>query len=163
MRLKATLIFLLTFCAVLLVVSPALAEEPFPTPSDDEVNAIARNMYCPVCENIPLDVCPTQACAQWREEIRDKLSQGWSEQDIYDYFVLKYGDRVLAEPPRRGLNWLAYIVPPAAFMIGAYILYRGFKTWRRPIEDLAGESSIEPGEEQEEYLSQLEDELKQRR
>ena len=29
-----------------------------PTPSDDEVNAIARQLYCPVCENTPLDVCP---------------------------------------------------------------------------------------------------------
>jgi cytochrome c-type biogenesis protein CcmH len=162
MKLKSTLIFLLTFCAFLLVVSPALAEEPFPTPSDDEVNAIAKNMYCPVCENIPLDVCGTAACAQWREEIRDKLSLGWSEQEIYDYFVLKYGDRVLAEPPRRGLNWLVYVVPPVVFVIGAYILYRGYKSWRRPIEELAGEPSETTVGEQDDYRSQLEEELKRR-
>lgn len=162
MKYKTTLIFLLMFCAVLLVVSPALAEEPFPTPSDDEVNDIARNMYCPICENIPLDVCPTAACAQWRDEIRDKLSLGWSEQEIYDFFALKYGDRVLAEPPRQGLNWLVYIVPPVAFIIGAYILYRGFRTWRRPIEEVAGEPPKKPDGEQDEYLSQLEEELKRR-
>ncbi|MFN3309334.1 MAG: hypothetical protein ACK44E_09010, partial [Anaerolineales bacterium] len=32
--------------------------------SDDEVNAIAKYLYCPVCENVPLDVCGTQACEQ---------------------------------------------------------------------------------------------------
>jgi len=162
MKNKATLIFLLTVCALLLVVYPALAEEPSPTPSDDEVNAIARNMYCPICENIPLDVCPTAACVQWREEIRDKLSLGWSEQEIYDFFALKYGDRVLADPPLRGLTWLVYIVPPVAFIIGAYFLYRGYKTWRRPVEALADEPSEELVGEQDDYRSQLEEELKRR-
>ena len=65
-------------------------------PSDDEVNAIAKDLYCPVCENVPLDVCPTQACAQWRALIREKLIDGWSEQQIKQYFVDQYGDRVLA-------------------------------------------------------------------
>jgi cytochrome c-type biogenesis protein CcmH len=162
---KFTLKYLLIGALILAlatIVSPALAQEPIPTPSDDEVNAIAKNMYCPVCENIPLDVCGTQACAQWRAEIRDKLSQGWTQQEIYDYFVLKYGDRVLSEPPRRGLNWLVYIVPPAAFVIGAYFLYRGFQTWRKPIEELASEPSTKSSKGQDDYLSQVEEELKKR-
>ena len=103
---------------------------PQPTPSDNEANAIAKNMYCPVCENIPLDVCGTQACMQWRELIREKLAAGWSEDEIKDYFVLQYGDRVLAEPPRRGLNLLVYVVPPVVFLAGAFILYRGIQSWR---------------------------------
>ncbi len=42
------------------MVAPALAQGQPPT--DDEVNRIAKQLYCPVCENTPLDVCPTQAC-----------------------------------------------------------------------------------------------------
>ena len=41
-----------------------------PTPSADDVNRVARQLYCPVCQNIPLDVCPTDACAKWRDTIR---------------------------------------------------------------------------------------------
>ena len=41
----------------LVIARTALAQSDVPT--DDEVNAVARQMYCPVCENIPLDVCPT--------------------------------------------------------------------------------------------------------
>ncbi len=153
----------LLLIAGLLAVNPALAqtEGPQPTPSDDEVNAIAKNMYCPVCENIPLDVCSTQACAQWREMIREKLSLGWTEEEIYDYFVQLYGDRVLAEPPRHGINWLVYILPPAAILVGVYILYRGFQSWRKPVEELADEAPEEPQED--EYISRLEEELKKRR
>jgi len=135
-------------------------ETPQPTPSDNEVNAIAKNMYCPVCENIPLDVCGTQACAQWREQIREKLSEGWTEQQIYDLFVNLYGDRVLAEPPRRGLNWLVYVIPPAAFLAGVVILYMGFQRWRKPVEEITAEAP--PVEEKDEYVSRLEKELKNR-
>ena len=47
-----------------------------PTPTDDDVNRIAKQLFCPVCENTPLDVCPTEACRQWRELIRQMLSEG---------------------------------------------------------------------------------------
>jgi cytochrome c-type biogenesis protein CcmH len=100
-------LFLLLFCGTLILVQSVFAQSEQPV-SDDEVNQVAQGLYCPVCENIPLDVCPTQACAQWRELIRDKLSQGWSKKQIEDYFVEQYGDRVLAVPPKTGLNWLIY-------------------------------------------------------
>ncbi|MBN2547806.1 MAG: cytochrome c-type biogenesis protein CcmH [Anaerolineales bacterium] len=116
--------------ATLIIVSPALAQEPTRLPTDDEVNAVARQLYCPVCENTPLDVCPTQACAEWRNLIRDKLAQGWTAQQVKDYFVEQYGDRVLATPPARGLNWLVYIVPPLAFLAGFFILARALRMWR---------------------------------
>ena len=158
-KLRTWLVALLVVTALLAVFAPAdvLAQDdgPQPTPSDDEVNAIARQMYCPVCENIPLDVCGTQACAQWREQIREKLAEGWTEEEIKDYFVQLYGDRVLSEPPRRGLNWVIYIVPGLAFVVGAYVLYRGLRTWTTPIEaDPAAESDQQPQiAEQDEYLS----------
>ena len=134
-----------------------------PTPSDDDVNKIASQLFCPVCENTPLDVCPTQACAQWRDEIRLRLAQGWSEDQIKEYFAESYGIRVLAEPPRQGLNWLVYIVPPVAFIAGAYILFRAFRSWQalskqvEVEEDMLGDDS-----DTDPYLERLEEELKKR-
>lgn len=86
--------------------------------TDDEVNALAEELYCPVCENVPLDVCPTKACAQWRDLIREKMELGWSERQIKDFFAEQYGDQVLALPPRRGFNWLIYVLPPLILIIG---------------------------------------------
>lgn len=141
-----------------IAVHPAWAQETDPdTPSDDEVNAIAKDLYCPVCENIPLDACGTQACVQWRELIREKLAQGWSEEEIKQYFVDQYGDRVLAEPPRRGLNWLVYIVPPLAFLAGAYLLIKGLQNQTTEAEepDSLAEDSVD-----EAYITRLEEELR---
>jgi len=131
------------------------------TPSDDEVNAIARQLFCPVCENTPLDVCPTQACAQWRELIREKLSVGWSEEQIKEYFATQYGARVLAEPPRQGLNWLIYIIPPVMMLVGVYILIRAIQSMRKPLlVDAVLPEKAEPVVD--EYLRRVEDELKKR-
>lgn len=130
-----------------------------PMPSDDEVNAIAKQLFCPVCENTPLDVCPTQACAQWRELIRKQLSEGQSAEQIKEYFATQYGVRVLAEPPRQGLNWLIYIIPPVLMLIGVYILVRALQSMRKPA--LAGVDEEEVLA-QDDYLRRVEEELKKR-
>jgi cytochrome c-type biogenesis protein CcmH len=134
-------------------------DSPPSGPSDDQVNAIAKQLYCPVCENIPLDVCPTQACAQWRELIREKLSEGWTEKEIKTYFVAQYGDRVLATPPATGLNWLVYIVPPLVIILGAYILYRALSAWRQPLAKVT-EQNLPNIEADDEYVARIEEELR---
>jgi cytochrome c-type biogenesis protein CcmH len=135
-----------------------------PTPSDDEVNVIARQLFCPVCENVPLDVCPTQACAQWRDVIREKLALGWTEDQIKEYFVLQYGDRVLSEPPLRGFNWLVYVLPPLFILIGVYILFRVFRASRKAaaIPDGPLAPSAFNQAEDDPYISRMEEELSRR-
>jgi cytochrome c-type biogenesis protein CcmH len=92
--------------------------------TDDDVNRVARQLYCPVCENIPLDVCPTQACAQWRATIREKLVAGWGDQQILDYFSAQYGERVLARPSTNGLTALIWLIPPVLLLAGGVIVWR---------------------------------------
>lgn len=161
---KIGTILIPVLAALALLTGTAVAQQPTPQPviSDDEVNALARDMYCPVCENTPLDVCPTQACAQWRDLIRQKLSEGWDEAQIKDYFVAQYGDRVLSEPPRRGLNWLVYILPPLFFLAGALILWRVLRAMRpaggQAVSDVP-ETGSPPADE---YVKRLEEELRRR-
>jgi cytochrome c-type biogenesis protein CcmH len=134
-----------------------------PTPSDNDVNRVAKQLYCPVCENIPLDVCPTTACAEWRELIRQKLAAGWSDQQIKDYFVLQYGDRVLGEPPQRGLNWSVYFLPPLFIIIGVGIIYMVLRGARAaPAKAGVGETPkpVEPLPSDDPYLKKVEEELK---
>lgn len=133
-----------------------------PTPTDDEVNRIAKQLYCPVCESTPLDVCPTEACRQWRDLIRTMLAEGKSEQEIQQYFVTQYGARVLAEPPNR---LVTYLVPAVAILLGALMLFRGFQMWLKPstvkAEAEDTEQDVKPN--QDPYIARLEEELKQRK
>ena len=139
------------------------------TPTDDEVNAIAKDLFCPVCENTPLDVCPTDACKEWREEIRSMLADGKSEAEIKQHFVDYYGARVLSEPPRTGFNWLVYVVPPIIIVAGAFVLFRAFRAWSQPSESNnipEGEAGSDEEEaspsSDDEYIARMEEELKKR-
>lgn len=155
-------LFVFMILAGLTPLGVAFAQElPSSGPTDDDVNAIAKQLYCPVCENIPLDVCPTQACAQWRELIREKLVDGWNEDEIKTYFVAQYGDRVLATPPARGLNWLVYIIPPLAIIGGGYILYRALNAWKQVPETSEEEVQL-ADDSDDEYSARIEEELRRR-
>ena len=131
-----------------------------PTPTDDEVNRIAKQMYCPVCENTPLDVCPTEACRQWRDLIRTMLAEGKSEEEIKQYFVAQYGIRVLAEPPNR---LATYLIPTVAILLGALLLFRGFQMWMKPTKLEATALETEPKPSQDPYIARLEEELKKQK
>lgn len=99
--------------------------------TDDEVNEIASQLYCPICQNVPLDVCPSQACADWRELVREYLNEGKSAEEIKAYFSAQYGWNVLAVPPARGWNWLIYVLPPLVVVGGlifVIVLVRKSKT-----------------------------------
>lgn len=147
----------------LLLASTVIAQAQGSAPTDDEVNRIAKQLYCPVCENTPLDVCPTEACRQWREEIRTMLIEGKSEAEIKQHFVDYYGAHVLNEPPNR---LVTYLVPGVAILLGALLLFRGFQLWIKPQH--AEAASAESGAEaqpipQDDYVARLEEELKKRK
>lgn len=152
---KITIVAIILF--TLLALFPkfdVMAQNDYPT--DDQVNAIAKELYCPVCENVSLDVCPTQACAQWRALIREKLIDGWNKEQIKQYFVNQYGDRVLAQPPARGLNWLVYILPPLFFIAGIYLVYSILKKAKKSPQVKVAEQK----ENQDKYIQEIEEALK---
>lgn len=129
------------------------------TPQPDDVNRVASQLYCPVCENTPLDVCPTQACIQWRALIREKLAAGWTDDQIKQYFAAQYGNKVLAEPP----SPLVYIIPPVLFLLGVLVLLQAFRVMRRKPSAVAQAPVAPPADTaQDPYLSRVEEELKKR-
>ena len=113
--------------AALLTISTQAQGQTPRAVTDDDVNRIASQMYCPVCQNVTLDVCATTACENWRADIRSRLEAGWSDQEIEDYFVNQYGARVTGTPPLEGFNWLLYAVLPLGVLglgLAAYFVLR---------------------------------------
>lgn len=153
-----------------LLFSPAAAQESGRAVTDDEVNAIAKELYCPICESTPLDVCPTQACKDWREVIRTKLAEGQTKEEIKAYFELQYGARALAEPPQSGFSLSAWIIP---FVLVSVVLF-GFIYYMRSIRapqasqtsgvdesgTLAQDPQVQPEPDQDDYVARIERELR---
>ena len=159
---KYLLAIAVTLILAVLAFGMAAAQDKVIT--DDEVNAVAHQLYCPVCQNTPLDVCPTEACRDWREQIRGMLAEGKTEDEILQYFVDQFGDRVLAAPPvSTKFNWLIYIVPPLIILIGAIILFRSLKEWTTPKSVEAGPGAGGSVIEKDDYVTRMEEELKKQK
>lgn len=150
---------LLTIAASFFAVAVVYAQQGYPT--DDDVNRVAKQLYCPVCPNTPLDVCETKACQDWRAQIKDQLAAGWTDDQVIQYFVEQYGERVLAEPRRSGFTSFVWLLPVVSIVIGLVVVaqvLRGWKTKRAaPVVPAkpAPAANIPP-----EVLERLEEELR---
>ncbi|MEO1664525.1 MAG: cytochrome c-type biogenesis protein CcmH [Chloroflexota bacterium] len=156
------LISVLVAAIALVIAIPLIAQGTTVDPStitDDEVNAIAKKMFCLECENIPLDVCGTQACIQWRDEIRLQLAEGRTEAEILEYFRVNHGEQALAEPGdpvlRALTNATPYVFALLALAGGAFVVFR----WQQnpTSEPVDTESDDMPPDS---YLAQLEQDLR---
>ncbi len=139
-----------------------------PTPtlrpvSDNEVNQVARNLYCPVCQNVPLEVCETEACARWREQVRDLLAQGYTEAQVRQYFIERFGTKTVGTPSDPLSQFLTIVLPFGLIALIGVVIVISLVRWRtrRPVEapeNLAGESSVTA----DDYRARLEEEIRKR-
>ncbi|MGB3713886.1 MAG: cytochrome c-type biogenesis protein CcmH [Candidatus Promineifilaceae bacterium] len=163
-------VFTIMTALLLLSAFPVSAQEPTRTITDDEVNAIAKELFCPICENTPLDVCETQACADWRQVIREKLAGGQSDEQIKDYFADQYGVRALAEPPAEGVTLLVWLVPIIAIPSAIILFGLYLRNIRGSAARSTGSTAVvsrpattepdEPDPEQDPYAARIERELR---
>jgi cytochrome c-type biogenesis protein CcmH len=166
----ARLILLVIACllTIFVITIPAAAQDR--VVSDDEVNAVAEQLYCPVCENIPLDTCGTAACRDWREEIRSQLASGMTEEEVITRFVARYGDRVVGTPMDPMLRALSLLTP---WVLGAIIVLGAlwtFLRWRTGQATATGQTvadtmadTASTVRDDEYYRTRLEQDLQSRR
>jgi cytochrome c-type biogenesis protein CcmH len=128
------------------------------TPSPDDINRVAEGLYCPICDNTPLDVCENTVCSQWRAEISRLLNLGWEDDAIRDFFADQYGPGVLAVPPASGWTLWVYIIPPVLFLAGLGIILRLMKRTTTAAETPRQEQTPQS----DPYLEQVEAELARR-
>jgi len=91
---------------------------------DDQIQAIANELMCPVCAGQTVAESGAQLAVQMRAIIRERLQQGQNREQIIAYFVAQFGEGVLAAPPRRGLGLLLWLSLPIAVGIGIFVLLK---------------------------------------
>ena len=162
------LFFLISLILTLLALaSPALAQDP--EPNYDRINEIAEDLNCPTCTGINLSDCRTLTCEQWKEKISDLVTDGYSDEEVLDYFSTRYGTQVLLEPPRRGFTLILWVLPVIAILAGGGWLAYVIRGWRKdePAPAAVGSSPTEAAKPApagdapppDDYLSQVDRDL----
>ena len=92
-----------------------LAEDPV---LEKRMVALAQNLRCLVCQNESLASSRSDLAKDLRQEVREKMKSGMSDQQIIDFLVSKYGDFVLFDPPVKKYTLLLWYGPFALLLIG---------------------------------------------
>ena len=119
------LFLIVTMLSFSVLAVPALAQEP----NYDRINDIAENLNCPTCTGINLSDCRTLTCEQWRAKIDDLVLEGYTDQEVLDYFSTRYGDQVLQEPPKTGFTLTLWVLPVLALVVGGGWLIYTMRGW----------------------------------
>ena len=153
-RPAVTLLAALTAVALLACTT---AVSPLPE-SEQRAQAIDNSLICPICPGETIDRSQVQLAKDMQVIVREQIHEGRSDDEIRQFFVDRYGERVLAAPPREGFHWLVWGLPPAGIALGLLALFWVTQLMGRrppgPAEAVASaDADLAP------YLQQVEREL----
>ena len=156
------MIFLLT---IFLWIGSGFAEEkglevePFLDPPSAEVvdqrtYELAKILRCPVCQGLSVADSRSDAAVAMKNRIEELVALGYSNEQIIDYFVERYGEFTLLRPKdEHRLVWLA---PGVVFILGVLVVvFRMDRT--RSSESRNGEQRTEDKKnaEEDEYRQRI--------
>ena len=113
---------------------------------DERVKAVSSRLRCPVCQGESIQDSPAELSGQMRTLVREQLAGGRSEQEVLDYFTLKYGQWILLEPKAEGINLLVYWLPVFFLVIGGVGIAMAVRKWTRPARQVVGTDLLSPSD-----------------
>ncbi len=131
MRLAAGLVL-----ALALLVAPAATAAPNPADLEAE-------LVCPTCHTT-LDQSDAPVAQRMKQIIRLRIREGATESQIKAELVAQFGDGVLASPPKRGFDLLAWLLPLGGLALGVVVVGGLAWSWRRRSRADAAAPSEEP-------------------
>ena len=125
----------------LALAAPALASDAHPTLAEME-----GEVMCPICRTT-LDQSNSAAEERIKAFIVRRIRAGDTKSEIEDRLVADFGPSILAQPPKRGFDLLAWLLPIGGLLVGAVAV--GFAAWRwtrsrEPEPALAAVGSLDP-------------------
>jgi cytochrome c-type biogenesis protein CcmH len=122
--------------ALLLVASPSVAVEPSEMLADAALEARAREigqaLRCVVCQNQSIDDSSAEVARDMRRAVRERLTAGDSNEQVFAFMVARYGDYVLLKPPFKARTLVLWLGAPALLLLAAIALWLAARRRRVP-------------------------------
>lgn len=125
---KSPIFFLILLCGLAV---PTLADEARPSADDpvleERVMNLSRELRCLVCQNETLADSRADLAVDLRNQIREQMKAGKTDQEIITYLTARYGDFVLYRPPVRPTTYLLWFGPFVVLLAGLVLLFKYVK------------------------------------
>ncbi len=110
---------------------------------DRATEEVASLMRCPVCQGLSVADSPASSAVDLKAEVRRQLALGYSRDQVLASFERSYGEFIRLEPKAQGFNWLVWLAPMIALVVGVLVIF--FRL--RPLPQVpAALSSTVPGQ-----------------
>jgi cytochrome c-type biogenesis protein CcmH len=129
----------LLFVIALVTAGSAAASEQHPTLAELE-----DELVCPTCKTT-LAMSNAPVAERMRAFIRERIAAGDTKSEIKDKLVAQFGESVLAAPPARGFNLLAWLLPIAGALAAVVAVAFLARRWSRSRADASAGASAEGG------------------
>jgi cytochrome c-type biogenesis protein CcmH len=131
----------ITFVLLMVLAAAAWGGEAAPAAEDPalerRVMALSAELRCLVCQNQSLADSNAPLAVDLRNQVREKMRAGMSEQQIVDFMVARYGDFVLFRPPFKLTTALLWLGPLLLLVAGlAALFYRLIRRREAPATEL---------------------------
>ena len=93
---------------------------------NDKRNKITKNLRCLICQGQSVYDSDTEFANSLKIVVDKKLDEGLSEDQIYEYFKIKYGEWILYDPGLNKNTYILWLLPILIFLIGGAIIYKSF-------------------------------------
>lgn len=157
-RTRPTRLSRLLPAALCLLLSFAHASAPTTPPAtlapaqEQRAVAIQKNLRCPLCDTgESIAESRSNISVKMRESVREQITDGRSDSEIYTFFSLRYGNFVLLDPPKTGRNLLLWGAPLLALAGGGAALW----AFLRRKGTAAPASAAQDAEPYDSYLDQV--------
>jgi cytochrome c-type biogenesis protein CcmH len=108
--------------------APAMAVQPdeiLPDPAlESRAREISQKLRCPVCQGENIDESNAPISRDLRLYVRERLTEGDSNDEVLDAVSDRFGEFVLFEPRAAVVNWVLWLAGPLMALIGALIAWR---------------------------------------
>lgn len=112
---------------------------------DQRTNEVASLLRCPVCQGLSVADSPSTMAQDMKHQVRELLARGYTQEQILAYFERSYGQFVLEKPKFQGVSALVWLLPIAALLFGAIVVFSKVKQLEKGPEPAAeGEPEVDP-------------------
>ena len=89
-------------------------------------NEIAKNLRCLICQGQSVHDSDSEFAISLKLVIKDKIQQGMSEEEIYSFLKMKYGEWILYDPVFNKNTYFLWLLPILIFLVGGAIIIKKF-------------------------------------
>lgn len=139
MRVKLPLILLLLNLLAILTSAGVWAKEAQPLAANPEqekrVNEITKELRCLVCQNQTIADSHADLAIDLKNQVREMVGSGKTQDQIVDYMVQRYGDFVRYRPALKPTTYLLWGGPFILLIVGAALLISNLRKRKQEITD----------------------------